>query len=94
MKRPVEYARVHEMKMVIPGIGQLECVFPPQSKALPGLSMTWDGTTLELCIKGKYYGIPAANVQILTFSPENKVDSFCTMDKADHMSGTPKLNAA
>lgn len=70
MKRTVTYARIHDIKVVIPGVGQLETEFPPQRKTLPGLKMSWDGAVLEIEISGKSYGIPAANIQFMTFAPE------------------------
>lgn len=70
MKRTVTYARIHEIKVALQGIGQLTTEFPPKNKTLPGLVMLWDGQTLEIVISDKSYGIPAANVQWLEFAKE------------------------
>jgi hypothetical protein len=70
MKRKVLSARLHDMKFVIAGMGQLETVLPPQRKTYPGLEMWYDGSILCLMIAGKPYGIPLANVMLMEFGPE------------------------
>lgn len=72
MKRKVTRARVHDMQIVIPGIGQLEKELPPQNKTLQ-LDMYIDSdfpTLLFVKVRGMEVTIPLANVQIAFLAPE------------------------
>jgi hypothetical protein len=73
MKRKVLAARLHDMKFVIEGIGQIPVTLPPTAKALPGLKMWADGSELLLEIAGKEYGIPLANCMLISYAPAEPV---------------------
>lgn len=74
MKRKVIYARIHDIKVVIPGVGQLQTEFPAKNKVLPGLQMYYDGAILEIEIAGRPYGVPLPNVQFMEFAAKDNVD--------------------
>lgn len=70
MRKKVAYARMHEIKVVIEGIGQLPIELPSKAKSIPGLELWYDGVTLEFTTKIGSFGIPAANVQFVRYAPE------------------------
>jgi len=94
MKRKVLKARLHDMKFVVDGVGQLEAELPPMRKTYPGLKMTYDGYTLEVEIAGKPYGIPAANVIVMAFAPEEQATEKASAEKPVEHKIVPKAGAA
>lgn len=75
MKRKVSYARMHEIKVVIEGIGQLPIELPSKLKTIAGLEMFYDGVTLYVNTRVGEFGIPCANVQFVRFAQEENVKS-------------------
>lgn len=72
MKRKVIYARLHDIKVVMAPVGQLDVNLPPNGKTYPGLEMFYDGNILEVNIGGHACGIPTSNVQFMKFAAEDK----------------------
>lgn len=72
-KRKVKYARMHDVRVVIPGIGQMPNELPSQAKTIAGLEMYLCEGVLEVVTAAAgSHGIPLANVQFMTFAPEDK----------------------
>ncbi len=68
MKRKVTYARLHDIKVVHPKVGQLDYNIPSNSKAYPGLEMWLEDGVLDITIAGITSGIPTSNVQYMQFA--------------------------
>jgi hypothetical protein len=68
--RKVTYVRLHDLKVIMPGLGNATTEFPSSKKVLPDLQMTYDGAIVEISFGGNSYGIPLANIQCIRFAPE------------------------
>lgn len=72
MRRKVIRAKVHDMQVVIPGIGQLEKELPPVNKTLK-MEMYLDSdypSVLLVQVNGMETFVPLANIQIGFLAPE------------------------
>lgn len=71
MKRTVTRAKLHDLQVVVPGIGSLEKDLPPRNKTLD-MVMEEGLSGVELIIKGVQgvIVIPYANVQVYFTAPE------------------------
>jgi hypothetical protein len=77
MKRKVTSIQIHEMKVVIPGLGQVPSTIPSDSKTLPNLEMWYDGSMVEVTTGSGNglirFGIPLANLQFIRFEAADPV---------------------
>jgi len=65
MKRKVNRARIHDLKVVIPGIGSLGVDLPPTSKTVKMEMMEGDkGIEISIDKQKATYIIPYSNVQM------------------------------
>lgn len=75
--RKVKYARLHELNVVLPGVGILTKELPMQNKTLK-LEM-WVGKEsgiLSVKVNNTECGIPLANVQFCIFDEEQAVEKL------------------
>lgn len=71
MKRIVSHAKLHDLNVVIPGLGSLNMTtLPPVNKTFKSFSMHFSELGLTVEINGIESLIPAANVQFVSFAPE------------------------
>lgn len=71
MKRRVTAAKLHDLNVVIPGVGAMNVTnLPPQNKSYNSFHMYYTEHGLELEINGVESIIPLANVQIAILAPE------------------------
>ena len=70
--RKVKMARLHDLHVVIPGIGTFENELPPKNKTIPGLSIQSDDNfNLHIDLNGESLcGVPAANVKIVYYAKD------------------------
>lgn len=80
--RKVKYARIHDLKVVLPSVGTLPTELPSKNKTLPNLSMTWDGDVLLISVGADQCGIPLANVQFMLFDNTTEVVANASKPKA------------
>lgn len=71
MKRTITRARIHDLQVVVPGVGGLEKDLPLKNKTLD-MAMEEGLNGIELIIKGVpgVTVIPYANVQVYFTAPE------------------------
>lgn len=72
MRKYVKYAKLQGQDTFIPGLGSLGSTLPSPSRTL-NIQMFLDSefpTLLFVNINGSGHSVPLANVQILSFSPE------------------------
>lgn len=71
--RKVTYVKLHDLNVVVPGLGTVQGSFPPVNKTIPGLEMYLGKEPGVLTIKaaGGEFGIPLANVQFMHFEKES-----------------------
>lgn len=86
MKRKVTMVQIHEMKVVIPGFGQVPSTIPSDKKTLPNLEMWYDGSMVEVSTglgpSKIVFGVPLANIQFIRFETEQAPLAVAAAKKA------------
>lgn len=74
-KRVVTRVKLHDLKIIIPGMGNVGTDLPPAAKTIPGLYMEEGTNGIDVLVPGQTvaYVIPYANIQIYYAVPEAKV---------------------
>lgn len=70
--RKVTYVKLHDLNVVVPGLGTVQGSFPPVNKTIPGLQMYIgkEAGILTITHNSGEFGIPLANVQFMHFEKE------------------------
>ena len=73
--RKIKYARLHDLNVVVEGIGGITKELPMQGKTLPDLEMYVGEELGFLTVRiagNRNFGIPLANVQFVVFESDDK----------------------
>lgn len=83
--RKIKYVRLHDLNVVVDGIGNITKELPMQNKTLNGLEMFTgldEGFITVNITGGRQFGIPLANVQFVVFDKETAATSTVSNIKA------------